>query len=224
MSSDIEEIAPKLSSRLEAIAFASDEAITIAKKPLPNDTGCEFIPLHSPEHNKMSRSKLMKSSDNVPNNVNAGNGGGGVDGGAVNQSFSTSESIASVHVDAGTNNDDDDDDDVNENISDDTSLASSIVVRRNSVTMTKPNENDVKAPTSTSTTIKKKHLWHGASLVVWPAVDLNSLIQQTIIRCTDTCDGKQNIQTATVDATSDFIEYNNFVMCPRLRGSNEIIL
>lgn len=159
MSSDIEEIAPKLSSRLEAIAFVSDDAITVAKKPLPKDTGCEFIPLHSPEHKKMSRSKLMKSSDNVPNNVNAGNGSGGVDGGAVNQSFSTSESIASVHVDAGTNNDDDDDDDdVNENISDDTSLASSVVVRRNSVTMTKPNENDVKAPTSTSTTIKKKHL------------------------------------------------------------------
>lgn len=72
-------------------------------------------------------------------------------------------------------------------------------------------------------------LRQSGSLVSWPAINLNSLIQQTIIRCTDTMNGKQKLETSTIPQTSsknDEITDIN-VSAPLdsdLCGGNEIIL
>lgn len=44
-------------------------------------------------------------------------------------------------------------------------------------------------------------LWQSVSLVVWPAIDAHSLIQQTVIRCVngDKC------KTATIETQTEFI-------------------
>lgn len=123
--SDIEEVAPKISSRLESMSEQSiSNAIEDKNELTMNENKIESVPLQiTDDHINCSRNKLLNSSDDDGVTAKADIDGGADTGqnvGCYNQSFSNSESIASVKIDV--NN-------ANENISDehDASLTSSSV-------------------------------------------------------------------------------------------------
>lgn len=136
--SDIEEIAPKISSRLESMSHPSlSNAVADKKQPNLNDDEIESA--HIPaERIKISRNKLLNSSDDGDNitkadiDCDADTENEEHNAGCYNQSFSKSESGASVNIDENHTHEND--------ISDDASLTSSNA--RNS--FTKPKAPDEK--------------------------------------------------------------------------------
>lgn len=131
-TSDIEEVAPKITSRLESMSEQSISKTIDEKKVSDlNEDKIEVAPLHNAGDNiKSSRNKLLNSSNDTVANADI-HSDDDPDRGCYNQSFSKSESVTSVKVDVNH---------VNENLSDDASLASSGI--RNSGA--KPNDPDGK--------------------------------------------------------------------------------
>lgn len=133
---DIEEIPPKISSCLESMSHPSiSNAIDDNSKSHLNEVKIESIPLHI----ENSRNKLSNScdADRIVAIIEASIDGDEDDTeenvGCYNQSFSKSESIASVQIDANDSNE-------NEHISDDASIVSSSV----QTSLTKPKDPDDK--------------------------------------------------------------------------------
>lgn len=136
--SDIEEVAPKISSRLESMSDQSiSNVIEDKNEQTMNENEIDSVPLHiTDNHINRSRNKLLNSSDYSTTAIADIDDGADTEhnAGCYNQSFSNSESNASVKVDV--NN-------ANENISDehDVSITSSSV--RSSVTKPKdPNDKE----------------------------------------------------------------------------------
>lgn len=136
--SDIDGVAPKISSRLESMSEPSiSNAVEDKNELTMNENKIESVPLHiTDDHINRSRNKLLNSSDDDGVTAKADIDGGAdteQNVGCYNQSFSNSESIASVKIDVNG---------ANENISDepDASLTSSSV--RNSFTKPK-GSNDM---------------------------------------------------------------------------------
>lgn len=133
--SGIDEVAPKISSRLESMSHPSiSNAVDDKKEPNSKDDegGSVALPIAG-DHIKNSRNKLLNPSDDDEAVTAAGVDGDedtAANAGCYNQSFSKSESAASVKIDVN---------DANENIFNDASSLASSSARHSSA---KPNEPD----------------------------------------------------------------------------------